>query len=294
MANGTYGALGSKYGLLPFRIIAESTTAIGRRDNKRVQAIAKELFAAKNGYPGPPLIVGGDTDSVFLAFDALVAHIPDRDERLRTVFEYGKLLEEAVNAQMRAPSKIELEKVYSPQVLFKKKRYIGLKYTSPDKKPTPDKRGIECQRRGVVGLVSEMVADVSDSMLYTGDIVEGAAYIRDKVDDIMNDRVPLSKYVSTPVLRKTKLEYSEPLTPAQVRDARLVIGSTSVKPELSYEEWDRLIRAGPKHIPRLIAKGSEQGHVAVAWKKRKADPANCPVAGEQVFTAYPKIYQRVP
>ena len=78
MANGLYGALGSKFGLLPCRIIAESTTAIGRRDNLRVQAISRELFTPENGYPEAPIVVGGDTDSVFFAFDALVRHIADK------------------------------------------------------------------------------------------------------------------------------------------------------------------------------------------------------------------------
>ena len=104
-----------------------------------------------------------------------------QDERIRMIFTLAKRLEGVVNAEMKAPCEIELEKVYCPHIIFRKKRYAGLKHDKPDSVGKVDKRGVECERRGVIVMVSEVVSTVIDSMIATGDIEEAAAIVRCEV-----------------------------------------------------------------------------------------------------------------
>ena len=97
------------------------------------------------------------------------------------IFTLAKRLEGVVNAEMKAPCEIELEKVYCPHIIFRKKRYAGLKHDKPDSVGKVDKRGVECERRGVIVMVSEVVSTVIDSMIATGDIEEAAAIVRREV-----------------------------------------------------------------------------------------------------------------
>ena len=99
------------------------------------------------------------------------------------------------------------------------------------------------------------------------------------VDDVIEDKVPVAQYTITSVLRKGKVEYSEPLTPQQVKTAREVIGSKRTEEQLTYAELDRVIRAGRQHVPRFIAKGSIQPQGALAHKLRLRDPGSAPVPG---------------
>ena len=50
------------------------------------------------------------------------------------------------------------------------------------------------------------------------------------MEDIKRNKTPMARYVSTPVLRKGKLEYSQDLTAEQVVAARALIGSRQTKP----------------------------------------------------------------
>ena len=63
--NGIYGACGSEDFIVPFKILAETVTAVGRDDIKTVQDITLNLFSVKNGYRDAPEIICGDTVTWF-------------------------------------------------------------------------------------------------------------------------------------------------------------------------------------------------------------------------------------
>ena len=125
--NSVYGTLGSRLAHLPFQPIAETTTAVGRRDNATTQRILKSLFTAANGYPGRGIeIVGGDTDSVFACMDGVIPSSMSYDEGITECIRLATIAVDAINAAIVAPTKIEFEKVFGFFMQICKKKYAGL------------------------------------------------------------------------------------------------------------------------------------------------------------------------
>ena len=182
--NGIYGAMGCRNSLIPGRAIAETTTGIGRRDIFRVKEIAEGLFTTANGYPSDAVVVGGDTDSVFVK-------MPTRGEGMEAIKEamdMGHMLAEAVNKEMTPPKCIAYQEVFENLLLMKKKRYAGKTYEKIDDKPHVVIKGIECVRRDGSPLIRNSILTIAQHLANTADVEAGAALVRDVVTRIMEVR----------------------------------------------------------------------------------------------------------
>jgi DNA polymerase elongation subunit (family B) len=88
--NGMYGALGSSQSLLPLMEIAQTVTAIGRNDIKKVKGMAERLFPSAQ-------VVYGDTDSVFVRFAVQEAARISIVDSVTEASEQARTLAKAVN-----------------------------------------------------------------------------------------------------------------------------------------------------------------------------------------------------
>ena len=282
-ANGMYGALASPLSLLPLMQIAESVTALGRLDLLRVKAIAEAM------YPDC-LVVYGDTDSVFVRFheDAAQARATTA-ERVEAAAERTLALATRINAQLRAPKSIAFEKVLSVMLLLCKKRYAAIMYKAGFKwgtdRPETLLKGLQSVRRDGCALVRELVRDVVDSILGTGDDVDAAALVRARLLDVVHDRVPLEAYAIRKTLRKSYADCCHPLTRADLRAIRGALrvhdeaGAVGEEPRLSFAEEEAALLQGLAlpYRPRV-----RLPHVMLAWRLRRKDPGSAPVPGEAI------------
>jgi DNA polymerase delta subunit 1 len=275
--NGMYGALGSEQSLLPLMAIAETVTAIGRRDIKCVKQMAETLFP-------DAVVVYGDTDSVFVRFSVSEEARMSVLESVHEASNKARVLAVAVNGVMAPPKRIEFEKVYSTMLLLSKKRYAGVMYADGFKWGTDaapiDIKGMQCARRDGCPLVRNLVKECLVSILQTGDVVDAAAIVRQKLLQIVRDEVPLDDYAIQKVLRKTIQDCCLPMTPSELCHIRRQIASDKPEGEqLSYAEQDEAIRHGVRLPWRTRV---TLPHVMLAWRLRQQDPGNAPVLGESL------------
>jgi len=131
-ANGTYGYFNSP-GMYKCTALAESTTALGRGAIDTAREIAE-------GAPYLCSVIYGDTDSIMIRMPG--GNGLADDWRLATT------IAEAITTHFDRKLVIELEKIYFPYLIAKKKRYCGLLYTSPAARPVvPDCKGFEIVRK---------------------------------------------------------------------------------------------------------------------------------------------------
>jgi DNA polymerase delta subunit 1 len=278
--NGVYGALGSTLSLLPLLAVAESVTALGRRDIEMVKGLAEQ----------DGIVVYGDTDSVFVAMPLPPDVAAVQADAIATLEQRALTLSARVNARLQAPKKIEYEKTFSTMLLLSKKRYAGLKFEAGFRfdgtmTPSVDAKGVQSVRRDGCPLVRDLVGDIIRSILDTGAEVDAVALVRRCIERILEDRVPLEQYAVKKTLRKSLQDCALPMTPTELAAirARLYEGAKAISapnpPQLSYAEVDAAIHAKIALPFRLRIK---LPWVMLAWRMRLRDPGSAPVPGESI------------
>lgn len=155
--------------MLPMRSLSATVTYQGRT------AIQTAKESIEKGWPGSN-IVYGDTDSLFINFDA-IAQAP------RTLGELANLAEhiasEVTEKQFRKPMCLEFEKIYTFFKQYGKKRYLGLKY-EPDgikskqlKKitlayPKTDAKGVILEKRDSIPIAKDLYRKINDLHIHHG------------------------------------------------------------------------------------------------------------------------------
>ena len=275
-ANGMYGALGSALSLLPLTQIAESVTAMGRHDLLTVKRIALEA------YPDAA-VVYGDTDSVFVRLNLPPELQGDTIAAVTRAGELTLALADRINAVMRPPSKIAFEKVLSVMLLLSKKRYAATKYDEGfvfgKDAPKLLIKGLQSVRRDGCPLVRDLIKDVVASILESGSEVDAAALVRQRLQELLEDRIRLPQYAIKKTLRKTLQDCSKPLTRLELHAIRRALRLPLSDAPLTYAEEDAAIIA---KVPIPYRARIRLPHVTLAWRLRLKDPGAAPVPGESV------------
>ena len=187
VANSVYGQTGSRTSPIRKLCVAACTTAAGRKALYKAKDVVESQFGAE--------VVYGDTDSIFVKFPT-----KDLSESIRLGLEAGA----AITAQMnRKPYKIAYEKTFYPFILFCRKRYVGMKYEE-DPNPAKAKRmsmGIVLKRRDNAPIVKDVFGGALDMLLQEKDVKKAAAYVKQKLKDVIDQKVPLEKFVLSKSLR---------------------------------------------------------------------------------------------
>jgi DNA polymerase delta subunit 1 len=185
VANSVYGQAGARTSPIRNVYVAACTTAAGRKALQFARSIAESEFGGD--------VVYGDTDSIFVKF-------PTKDvaESIRLGVECGI----SISLQMRKPYKIAYEKTFYPFILFCRKRYVGMKYEE-DPNPAKAKRmsmGIVLKRRDNAPIVKDVFGGALDILLQERNIKKAQAFVIDITSKIMENKVPLEKFILTKAL----------------------------------------------------------------------------------------------
>ena len=301
LANSMYGAMGSTMSKLPFRVGSESVTAIGRRDIAQVKRISERFFEAG------ATVVAGDTDSVMVA-----VKVQEQESETATVAlceQMGRRLVEEINGRMQAPKEIALEKVFVRQLIIGKKMYCGKQYETALSKPKLNIKGLKCVRRDGSALVRDVVHNVLVCLVETGDMEASASLARETLLAVCEDRVPLTSYAISKVLRKSVQDCCHPMPASTVTAIRERLSSSEAgEPQLSYAEQDEALQLKIKlpwypllcfalcmlcslHALRMLYNMYLQKHrkwktrlpqVDLAYRLRCKDPGSAPVPGQPI------------
>ena len=186
VANSVYGQTGSRTSPIRKMCVAACTTAAGRKALFLAKHIVESEFGGE--------VIYGDTDSIFIKF-------PTKD--LATSIDLGIKAGKRITEQCRRPYKIAYEKTFYPFILFCRKRYVGMKYEE-DPNPAKAKRmsmGIVLKRRDNAPIVKDVFGGALDILLARGTVKDAQMFVRNVLVDILNNRVPIEKFIVSKSLR---------------------------------------------------------------------------------------------
>lgn len=184
VANSVYGQCGSKTSPIRRFEVAASTTAVGRQKIYDAKKIVEEQFGAE--------VIYGDTDSIFVKF-------PTKD--LQESMDMARKAADVITASGRKAHKIEYEKTFYPFILFCRKRYMGMMYEDDTKKCKRKSMGIAIKRRDNAPIVKDIFGGALDIVMEDRDIRKAQKFVQDKLVEVMQNKLPLEKYIITKQLR---------------------------------------------------------------------------------------------
>jgi DNA polymerase elongation subunit (family B) len=185
VANSVYGQTGSRTSPIRKLCVAACTTAAGRKALNLAKYIAESEFGAT--------VVYGDTDSIFIKFPT-----QDLAESIRLGIAAGK----RITSQCRKPYKIAYEKTFYPFILFCRKRYVGMMYEEDaNAKPKRKSMGIVLKRRDNAPIVKDVFGGALDTLMVEKDVRKAQAFVNQKLLDVLENRVPLEKFIISKSLR---------------------------------------------------------------------------------------------
>lgn len=190
-ANSVYGFTGATVGKLPCLAISSSVTAFGRTMIEATKNAVEEKYSIKNGATHDAVVVYGDTDSVMVKFGTT---------NLEESMKLGAEAADYVSGLFKNPIKLEFEKVYFPYLLINKKRYAGLYWTNPEKYDKLDQKGLASVRRDSCPLVSIVMNKVLRKILIDRNVEGALQFIRETIDDILQNRCDISKLIISKTL----------------------------------------------------------------------------------------------
>jgi DNA polymerase elongation subunit (family B) len=184
VANSVYGQCGSKTSPIRKLEVAACTTAAGRDRIQFAKSIVENEFGGE--------VVYGDTDSIFVKF-------PTKD--LAESIALGQKSAERITSLCRRPYKIEYEKTFYPFVLFCRKRYVGMMYEDNIQKCKRKTMGVALKRRDNAPIVKDVFGGALDILMEKRDIRAAQHFVKDMLIQVLQNKVPLDKFVVTKQLR---------------------------------------------------------------------------------------------
>ena len=157
-------------------------------------------------------IIVHNTDSVMVHFPKL----RDTPEDIKTAFQAGIDAAAHVTNTFGEAVELEMEKIYCPYMLFKKKRYIGLMYEEPTKPTKIDTKGIEVVRRDSPLLTHRMYNLVINKLFWERDYDNVIPVFMQKMKELVEDEGK-SHYEEFIMSRNLKSTYKNPDALAHVR-----------------------------------------------------------------------------
>jgi DNA polymerase elongation subunit (family B) len=150
-ANSLYGQLGSPTFKIRLQHLAASVTAYGRKQIMFAKSAIERFYGPDANDPRcSATTVYGDTDSLFINFNVKNPETGDNLVGKEAIEATMHLTEEAgkfVSRCLKPPHDFEYDKVFSPFIIFSKKRYVGNKYEESSESYYQNSMGIATKRR---------------------------------------------------------------------------------------------------------------------------------------------------
>jgi DNA polymerase elongation subunit (family B) len=144
----------------------------------------------------------GDTDSVFFTFNLTQnGEKIDPQKALEITIEMAKEAGHLASKFLKQPHDLEYEKTFLPFCLLSKKRYVGMLYEDDPHKCKRKSMGIVLKRRDNAPIVKDVYGGIIDILMKDKDIVKSIKFLRESLDQIVNENVPIEKLIISKSLR---------------------------------------------------------------------------------------------
>jgi len=214
-ANSLYGQLGSSTFKIRLQHLAASVTAYGRKQIMFAKAAIEQFYGPAAADPRCSAVtVYGDTDSLFVNFnvrnpetgEALTGQ-PAIEATMHLTEEAGKF----VSRCLKPPHDFEYDKVFSPFIIFSKKRYVGNKYEESPTDYYQNSMGIATKRRDYAPIVKLIYGGALQILLTQKDIPQALGFVKGKLKELVDAKMSLNMLVMSKSLRA---EYASATPPA--------------------------------------------------------------------------------
>tara|TARA_Y100000389_G_scaffold164614_1_gene168418 strand:- start:14705 stop:17503 length:2799 start_codon:yes stop_codon:yes gene_type:complete len=196
--NSIYGFCAAH--LLQCKPISACVTTIGRNMIDHTKQLVESW------YPGSRVIYG-DTDSVMVIFNPEGRQGQDM---LEHSFRLGKEAADRISTTFKQPIELEFEKCYWPYLLFSKKRYCGLMYTSPEKPDYIDIKGLQVVRRDCAPFVKDISRNILDTIMYEKDVHKAMEQAKQLGQRLLDGKLPIDQLVVSKSMRKDYKNKNQP------------------------------------------------------------------------------------
>jgi len=98
---------------------------------------------------------------------------------------------------LKSPHYFEYEKTFDPFLLLSKKRYVGILYELDPNKGKRKEMGIVLKRRDNAPIVKDIYGGLIDILMKENDIPAAIHFVKDFLQNIVNEKYPLEKLIIT-------------------------------------------------------------------------------------------------
>lgn len=202
-ANSLYGQLGSGTFKIRLQHLAASVTAYGRKQIMFAKNVIERFYGPEAGRNDcRAKVIYGDTDSLFVDFRVqregkLLEGREAIVETQRLTTEAGKM----VSTCLKPPHDFEYDKVFSPFIIFSKKRYVGNKYEESPDEYYQNSMGIATKRRDYAGIVKVIYGGAIRILLTDRNPEAAAKFVTEKLLDLAHGKVSNTQLMLTKALR---------------------------------------------------------------------------------------------
>jgi hypothetical protein len=146
-----------------------------------------------------------NTDSVFYTFNLTnMDGTPIRGKpALEITIELARQVGDMASAFLKAPHGWVYEKTLMPFGLLQKKRYFGILYETDPNKGKPKSMGIVLRRRDNAPIVKDVYGGLIDILTKQQNLEAAVQFVRDSLQSLVDERVPMDKLIITKSLRST-------------------------------------------------------------------------------------------
>lgn len=147
-------------------------------------------------------LVVKNTDSIYTQFLLPNQDSLTREEEIEKIFEVSRECAQRISDTFKKPIELEMEKIMNPVMLFTKKRYIMNYIEHPTDVPKQDAKGIQIVRRDNCPYVKETCKEIAKKILDERDIEGAFAIAKQRVEELLQNKVPMEKLVLSKTLKK--------------------------------------------------------------------------------------------
>jgi DNA polymerase elongation subunit (family B) len=167
-----------------------------------------EVLKYATGLDVTPVVIYGDTDSIFINFNIRKRkngnkEAPIGTELVNAVIQFGILTGLLTNKFMPYPHDLEYEKTFWPFCILTKKKYVGNKYDEDPTKFEQVNMGVVLKRRDNATIVKIACGGIVHKMLNDQNSEAAVDFTREVLSNILKGKYGMDKFVLTKTLRST-------------------------------------------------------------------------------------------
>ena len=145
-----------------------------------------------------------NTDSVFFNFN--LKELDGKTEilgkeALKITIEISQEAGKLATKFLKKPHDLEYEKTFYPFCLLSKKRYVGMLYEFDIECAKLKSMGLVLKRRDNADIVKDIYGEVINILMKGGTVATAIKYVRECMEDIINEKYPIEKLTVTKSLR---------------------------------------------------------------------------------------------